>query len=183
MIMSSYSDDIERLEALDLEGRPLWSRDGMNATVSGSRLFLASTLRATESQYSELQQIDPRTGWPINDAVYEEPFDFATEAPNDTVAVLQENSLRLLDENLQPQPPIAALGNSGSYLGRKWLYVIDDIYQGSEASQMRLSAINPPGARIMWSLELEPGQRIEQWGQHLIVVDNDSRIHGLRSTR
>ncbi len=180
MIRSSSSDDSGSVEALNLQGHALWSHDGKQAVVAGSRLYLMTRASIAGTGYAELWQVDPQTGWPIDDRVLEEPFDYAAEAPGEHIFVVQGSSLRFLDENLQPQPPIPS--HDQSLLGRTLLYVYADSFAENTEPQIRLSAIDPSEARVLWSLDLDPGQRVEQWGQHIVVIDNDGRtLHGLRS--
>lgn len=60
----------------------------------------------------------------------------------------------------------------------------DNTPEGSEATQLRLPAVDTSGATIMWGMDLEPGQHIEQWGRHLVAMGNDGQtIHGLGKVR
>ncbi len=183
IISHSYDDDVETVTALDLQGRELWSREQEQGIIVGSRLYLAS--RATTSEefgYSELRQVVPRTGWPVNHDVYEEPFFYAMEATPGQLALVQNDSIRLLDEHLRPQPVISVLEERGIFHGRKWFYLANKRSGGSSATHIRLSAIDPSGARTLWSLDLDPGQSVDQMGRHLVVINaDDETIHGLKS--
>ena len=183
VIRSTSVDGSDRVEVLDLHGRELWSRNGERVIAAGQRLYLMSGSQRFGGEYSMLRQIDPRTGRPLNDKVFEELFDYATEVSNRHIAILQGNAMRILDENLAPQPALSALGYGDVFPGHEFLYVCDNIYEGSDAPQLRLSAVDPSGAAVLWSMELEPGQHVEQWGQHLVVISNDGlTIQGLGNT-
>lgn len=173
-----FSDGIPSVSLLDLEGGELWALGGDQLGMAGSR-FYVSTPSSNDSAtgFTDLREVDPRTGESIGSDSYQGWFDY-TIAARDHIAVLRGQTLHILDDHLQEQPDIAVADFSGIYEGRDFVYVesTPDRF-GTQGS--RLTAINTGTARVLWTLDLEKGQRVAQMGRHLLVVDEDGTIHGL----
>ncbi len=161
---------------LDPSGEELWDFADAEPLMSGSRLYAVSQASGgASSRGREIRQVDPRTGEPLNDHVFNGVFGYPMAAPQGRVAVVQGTSLKILDEQLQVQGTEAVVGDYGwSCVGEELLYT---------GRETQLSAIDPDGSDVVWEFPLEPGQHVEQMGRHLVVMDpHRGRIHGLRST-
>lgn len=170
----------DSISVLDLQGRELWSVESDLLWVAGSR-FYVSTPSGDDiaTGYTNLHEVDPRTGIPVNDDVYEGWFD-NTVAARGHIAVMRGGSLHILDEHLQEQPSASIEDFRNIFEGRKWVYVETDPGRTSDA-RIRLSAVDPGGG-VLWSFDLEKGQSVGQLGRHLVLVDEDGTFHGLSGT-
>ncbi|RMB60015.1 hypothetical protein [Tessaracoccus antarcticus] len=168
---------------LDLRGRHLWEPGRDELGASGSRLYLSTRGSAPEGRMTHLREVDPRTGKPLNGDTYDGAFDYVVDGAAGHVAVMGGNSLIILDDHLAEQPTVQFDNFLASYAGERFLYAESNIAQPGESQQTRLSAVDPGGARILWTFDLEPVQHLERLGSHLLVVDGDGTLHGLQSTR
>lgn len=168
---------------LDLVGRELWRSEAERVGVAGARLYVSTN---GGSGYTNLREVEPRTGTTVNDDVYKGWFDFTT-AVKGRIAVVggrdisvtsHQNTLSIPDEHLQEQPTISVEDLVSVYEGQKWVYA--ESSPGQEAVT-QLTAIDTEEVRVLWTLDLDQGQSIDQIGRHLVVVDGDGTLHGLAS--
>lgn len=180
--MDSFADDGTgtSVTATDLEGRTLW-RQKADPTVAGSRLLLATQSGALQP-WSRLQEVDPLTGAPLRDGSFEGEFHHVFTTAAGRPVLFQGDELSILDEDLQPQPPIPAGNFLFLFQGREQMYLGRNIDDSGQAKLVNMTAIDSDTSELIWEFELGWGQSVEQLGQHLVVVDADGEtIHGLES--
>lgn len=181
--MDTFADDSgtgEFVTATDLEGRELW-RQKASPTVAGSRLFLA-TQSGTSQPWSRLQEVDSRTGVPVGDDSFEGEFRYVFTTAAGRPVLFQGDDLSILDDDLQPLPPVAAENFLFLFQGSEQMYLGRNIDASGEAKLVNMTAIDTSTSKIVWEFELGWGQNVEQLGQHLVLVDADGEtIHGLES--
>ncbi len=173
----------ESVGVFDLQGQELWGgRDDLMG-IAGSNLYVSWPWSSEASAgYTNLHKVDPRTGTPTSNDTYQGLFDH-TVAATDHIAVLRGSTLHILDEYLQEQPTISIEGFSILYEGHTSVYTESfDLRRDGGAGRL-LSAIDPDRGRVLWTMDLDSGQYIEQLGRHLILVNDDGygsgTIHGL----
>ena len=170
---------------LDLKGRELWDVGNNQLGIAGTHLFVSWPSSSDPATgYSNLHEVNPRTGKALNGYDYMGWFD-RTVAVQDHIAVLRGGTLHILDDRMMEQPEIAVEGINSVYEGDKRAYVHSYIEE-PDASVVRLSAVDPDQDDILWTLEFEEDQHVWQLGRHLVVVDCygsglGNTIHGLRS--
>lgn len=175
-------ENFDAFSVVDLEGEELWDPGDDQVGIAGSRLYRAwPSSSDTSTGYTNLHRINPLTGSPIGGDSYQGWFDY-TVAAKDHVAVLRGGTLYILDKYLQEQPALTVEGFHAIFEGDKWVYTWSDPERDDDFGGM-LSAIDPDGERVVWTMELDSGQFVGQLGRHLVVVDwNGDAIHGLKSS-
>lgn len=152
--------------AVDLQGRELWTRDRSHPVVLGPRLLLATDPDGTQDYgFSELREVDPRTGSPVNEAVYEDDFESVMEIPIGGVAILNHDMVTILDNNLEPLQRIPHDDLRFYSQGQELLYISVNTVLEGKAKKPRLSAIDPSDSSVVWTLDLDWGQQVMQLGQ------------------
>lgn len=182
ILASSVTAGVESVTASDLQGRELWTRDDASTTVGGARLFLSTQSNGMQS-WSRLQEVDPRDGSPVGDESFEAEFNYCFITVDGRPAILQEDALTLLDEGLEPQTPIPSTNFHFLFQGSRQMYLGQNIDASGEAKLLTMTAIDVNNSNVLWSLDLEWGQSVDQLGRHLVLVDSDGEtIHGLKSS-
>lgn len=183
ILHSESAGHASRLVALNRQGRELWSQEDANATVVGSRLFLSSH-ESWGDGWSQLHEVNPLSGSPVNDKVFEQSYRYATAVAGSRLMIAQEYTLSILDEHMQTQSSIASSELRFLLQGSDQLFLGRDISDHSGAQKIRMIAIDADSFQEVWTLDLDWGERVEQLGRHLVFVDHDGEtIHGLQSSQ
>lgn len=174
-------DHASRLVASDQQGRELWSQGKVASTIVGSRLFLSSHEDWGDG-WSRLHEVDPRSGTPVNDRFFDQTYRYASLIADNRLLIAQEDALSILDERMQPQSSIRISGLRSLFQGSQQLFLLQDIGDHSSVHRLCLTAVDAQSLLELWTLELAPGQDVEQMGRHLVLVDDDAEtMHGLIS--
>lgn len=166
--------------ALDAEGNQVWSRGGVATiddggfeypTVSDGRLFFNAASIANET--SRVFEVDADTGIEVVDLTHSGEFDSVLAIPGGGIAAVSSRGTTLLDEHLQPRTLID--GDQVSVIGasREQLFFLTVLDASISAETMRLTAISRDDYSIVWTLDLQRNQYVQQMGRHLVVVDRD----------
>ncbi len=174
--------------ALDASGRELWTRgdaildDGeyQYPLVSGDHLYFQ--IRSDRDESVQLLEVDPLTGDPVSDSAYEKESGNVWPTTGDYLAVSGPEDVTLLDEDLQPLASVA--GGEVSLLseGTDQLFLGIDVDSREMTEEIQVKALSAQDFMVLWTLNLEPRQSIQQMGRHLIVRDRlKNTLHGLSS--
>ncbi len=170
----------ESVKALDRDGRELWSKDSSVPIIIGSHLYLGQ--RTSRGTLLDLKEVNPETGSPVDDLVFTGDFNHALGTPDDRVVIQDSEALILLDEHLKPAETFPSEDFRFWFQGEEQMFlgVGNDVTVLDE--KLRVSAISRDDSSVLWTLDLQDGQSVEQMGKYLIVTDRDNNtIHGLRS--
>lgn len=177
-------DDFSTTTLLDLRGRELWDVNDQGLFTAGARVFLALPLGdAEDSLRKSLREVDPETGEPLSEKRYEGDVDFLVSVPLDHLGVVTGGSLHVLDKDLQQQSALTLPGVARTYEGETLLYVVSSIQGKYGSEDSTFTALDPAGNKVLWSLDLAPGQHVVQLGPHMILVNADATLQGLQGPR
>ncbi len=177
------TEDLQQVTAMNRRGKELWTRSDLAyPSVGGDRLFLS--MRSETEGSSRVFEADARTGKPVNGNAYEGDFYSVEQTRVGGVVAREMNAITFLDDELQPQKRIDGGGEINFVLdGTNQVFLCVDTDPSVTTDRMRISAISPDDHSVLWTLDLEENQSVDQVGKYLIVTDHSTgTIHGLWSS-
>lgn len=176
----SLDEDSLVVTAFNHGGDKLWTKNASFPSLSDDRLLLFEI--TDEGESSRVFEVDPRTGSPIGDDVFTGDLNRLLQTYDGHVAVMGRNSTTFLDERLEPRTTVEGGEVSLLFEGVRQLFLVDFL-TGSLDRNVRVSAISTENLAVLWTLDLEEDQSVDQAGRHLVVTDEgNGTIHGLRSS-
>lgn len=182
VIRRDTGDDPYTVTAMDHAGNALWTSANTFPSTHDDRLLL-SVVDENEG-LSRVFEVDPHTGSPMNDDVYEGKFYVVQQTRDGSVAAMGVDDVTFLDEHLQPRATIAADQFRFLLEGTQQLFLGGVTDTTDLGEKWRVTAVSQADFSVVWTLDLEENQYVAQMGEHLIVTDHGANtVHGLWSSR